>query len=255
MKRFFVIAVACWVLATGMCLAGEDTLTQVSTIDALMTGIYDGEMTLGELKKKGDFGLGTFNTLDGEMLLLDGVFYQVTATGAVLKPGPETRTPFAAVTFFKADRTVPLEKGLTFGRFTGEADKAFPTPNIFYAIKVTGTFSRMKLRSVPAQTRPYRSLSEVVKAQSVFDLSDVSGTIIGLWCPSYAKGINVPGYHLHFLTADRKQGGHILDLVVDSATMEIDDTRELFLILPEDDAFNKADLKPDRGQELKKIEK
>lgn len=255
-KRFLgVLAVATCVLAVAPCFAGEDTITQVSTIDALMTGVYDGPTSLGELGAKGDFGLGTFGTLDGEMILLDGVFYQVTATGAVLRPGPEVKTPFAAVTFFKADRTLPLRKGTTFKSFTAETEKVFPTRNAFYAVKVTGTFKMVKTRSVPAQNKPYRPLAEVVKTQPVFDLTDVAGTLVGFWCPSFVKGVNVPGYHLHFLRADGKQGGHVLDFVVDKAMMEIDDTRELSLILPDDDAFDRADLERDREKELKTVEK
>lgn len=239
----------------GICLAGEDTLTQVSTIDALMTGVYDGETTLGRLKEKGDLGLGTFNALDGEMVFLDGVFYQVTSTGDVLRPALSVKTPFAAVTFFKADRTFPLKKGLTFREFAAVTDRSLPTRNIFYAFKVTGTFRTMRTRSVPAQAKPYRPLSEVVKTQPVFEYSNIRGTIVGFRCPSYVKGVNVPGYHLHFLSADLRRGGHILDFVVDSANLEIDDTREFFLVLPGDKVFDKADLEPDRENDLKAVEK
>jgi len=256
MKRFLrVLAVVSCIFAATPCFAGEDTITQVSTIDALMAGVYDGPTTLGELGTKGDFGLGTFGALDGEMILLDGVFYQVTATGAVLKPGREVKTPFAAVTFFETDRTFPLKKGTTFKSFTAETEKNFPTRNAFYAVKVKGTFKIVKTRSVPAQKKPYRPLAEVVKTQPVFDLTDVAGTLVGFWCPSFVKGVNVPGYHLHFLRADGKQGGHVLDFVVDNAILEIDDTRELSLILPDDAAFDKADLERDRGKELKAVEK
>ncbi len=256
MKRFLrILAVVSCVFAVAPCFAGEDTITQVSTIDALMTGVYDGPTTLGELGTKGDFGLGTFGTLDGEMILLDGVFYQVTATGAVLKPGPGVTTPFAAVTFFKADRKLPLKKGATFKSFTAETEKAFPTRNAFYAVMVKGMFKMVKARSVPAQKKPYRPLTEVVKTQPVFDLTDVAGTMVGFWCPSFVKGVNVPGYHLHFLRADGKQGGHVLDFVIDKAILEIDDTRELSLVLPDDDAFDKADLERNREKDLKAVEK
>jgi len=131
-KRFLrVLMVVCAILPAVMCFAGEDTITQVSTIDALMTGVYDGPTTLGELRTKGDFGLGTFATLDGEMVLLDGVFYQVTSTGAVLRPGPEVR-PLRAVTFFKADKTIPLKKGVTILRILRTVRNGLPTRNAFY---------------------------------------------------------------------------------------------------------------------------
>ena len=251
---FFLILL---IMAPGAAHAagGRDVLSQVSTIDALMTGIYDGETTLASLKEKGDFGLGTFNTLDGEMLLLDGQFYRITAAGTVERPGPGTKTPFAAVTFFDADRTVPLEKGLDFQQFVAKTDKLLPTPNVFYAIKITGTFEMVRARSVARQTKPYRPLNEVVKSQGLFNLGKVEGTIVGFRCPSYIKGISVPGYHLHFITTDRKAGGHVLDFKVEKAILEVDDTSEFDLILPSDRAFYDADLAPDREQAVKAVEK
>jgi acetolactate decarboxylase len=255
-RSFRLLLAACLMfLAAVPVSAGEDIITQVSTIDALMTGVYDGPTTLGELRGKGDFGLGTFAALDGEMVLLDGVFYQVTSTGDVRRPGPDVRTPFAAVTFFKADRVAPLTPGMDFKVFTSETPGSFPTRNSFYAVKITGRFKMVKTRSVPAQQRPYRPLTEIVRTQPVFDFADVAGTMVGFWCPSFVKGVNVPGYHLHFLRADGKKGGHVLDFVVDKATMEIDDSREFSLILPDDAAFDNANLEPDRTIELKAVEK
>ncbi len=250
-----LLVAGCLLLAAIPVFAGEDTITQVSTIDALMTGVYDGPTTLGELRGKGDFGLGTFAALDGEMVLLDGVFYQVTSTGDVRRPGPDTRTPFAAVTFFTADRTVPLAPGTDFKVFAAETQRNFPTRNSFYAVRITGKFRMVKTRSVPAQQKPYRPLTEIVKAQPVFDFADVTGTMAGFWCPSFVKGVNVPGYHLHFLRADGKRGGHVLDFVVDNATMEIDDSRNSPSSSPNDAAFDKANLEPDRTTELKAVEK
>jgi acetolactate decarboxylase len=242
-------------VAAGAAHAGRDTLTQISTIDALMEGIYDGETTLESLKKSGDFGLGTFNGLNGEMVFLDGVFYRITARGTVELPDIGTKTPFAAVTFFEPDRTIPLEAGLDFLEFAARTDKLLPTLNTFYAVKITGSFSLIRARSVPSQQKPYRLLSEVVKTQPVFDLKNVQGTIVGFRCPPYVKGINVPGYHLHFLSADRSKGGHVLAFSVEKATMEIDDTTEFFMILPSDKAFYEADLTVNREKDLKAVEK
>ena len=170
MKRFLIKTFFTIILFASASCAQQGVITQVSTIDALMTGVYDGEMTLADLKQKGDFGLGTFNTLDGEMVLLDGQFYRATAAGAVERPDMNTKTPFAAVTFFKPDRRVSISKGLDFQKVSQQADSQIPTPNIFYAIRITGTFQMVKTRSVPAQEKPYKALSEVVKTQPVFDL-------------------------------------------------------------------------------------
>ncbi|HEY3276561.1 MAG TPA: acetolactate decarboxylase [Syntrophorhabdaceae bacterium] len=255
MRRFIVYVLVLVFTATGLSYAGQDTLTQISTIDALMTGIYDGETTLGALKGKGDFGVGTYNSLDGEMVLVDGEFYRINGRGAVERPGMETKTPFAAVTYFEADRTVILDKDMDFAGVANVADRMLPTLNMFYAIKISGVFRIVKTRSVPAQEKPYKPLKEVVKTQPLFTLKNVKGTIVGFRCPPYVKGVNVPGYHLHFITADRSAGGHVLDFAVEKATLEIDDTTEFTLIIPSDRDFYQADLTPDREKDLKAVEK
>lgn len=258
MKRYIVafLVFTLTVCATVHGAGGEiDTLTQVSTIDALLTGVYDGDTSLRFLGEKGDFGIGTFNGLNGEMVLLDGRFYRITAAGQVEQPNPATKTPFATVTFFEADRTVPLAAGVSFKDFEVKMDKILPTPNIFYAIKISGIFDVVRTRSVPAQEKPYRPLSEVVKEQKVFDLRNVEGIIVGFHCPSYVKGVNVPGYHLHFLSSDLKSGGHVFDFVVRKAVVRIDDSNRLYLLLPSDSDFYCADLAPDREKELKAVEK
>src|SRR5512133_2177533 len=113
----------------------------------------------------------------------------------------------------------------------------------------------VKTRSVPSQVKPYKPLTEIVKTQPVFDLKNLEGTIVGFRCPSYAKGINVPGYHLHFLAADHKSGGHVLDFRIDRAKVEISDLTTVLLILPTDKSFYGADLTPDREKELRAVEK
>jgi acetolactate decarboxylase len=128
-KGIYVLVLILSLALFGVAGAGQETLTQISTIDALMTGIYDGDTTLATLKEKGDFGLGTFNSLDGEMVLLDGQFYRITAAGIVERPDPATKTPFAAVTSFEPDLTVSLDRGLNFEQLTVGTDRLLPTPN------------------------------------------------------------------------------------------------------------------------------
>jgi len=215
----------------------REALFQFSTIDALLSGIYDGRMTLQELERYGDIGLGTFHALDGEMLVVDGTVYQVTADGAVHTPDPTVTTPFAAVTFFDVDQEKVLQPGATLQGLAKEIDALIPTPNIFYAIRIEGTFQKVKTRSVPKQAKPSPPLAEVIKTQPTFDFENVEGVIVGLRCPPFVKGINVPGNHLHFLTKDKKAGGHVLELIVQQAVVKIDHTPEFHMILPEDPDF------------------
>lgn len=253
--RFLAIPLILAFTVFGNCYSGQHVLTQVSTIDALMTGVYDGETTLAALGQKGDFGVGTFNALNGEMVLLDGRFYRIRETGKVETPGPTEKTPFAAVTFFESDKTFPLQAGLDLRRFMIETDRALPTTNIFYAIKITGVFQVVRTRSEPAQKKPYRPLEEVLKTQPTFSLENIRGTIVGFRCPSYVKGINVPGYHLHFISSDHATGGHVLDFIVKEAVLEVDYMNQFSLVLPSDKGFYGADLTPDREEAPKAVEK
>jgi len=237
-------------------IAGRETLFQISTIDALMSGLYDGIMPLGTLKKYGDFGIGTFDKLDGEMIETDGRFYQVRADGKAYPVSGTIRTPFACVTFFDADREERLAKGLDYKLLTKYLDEKLPTANIFYAIKIQGTFSYMKTRSVPPQAKPYPPLVEVTKNQAVFEFHNIEGTIIGFRCPPYVTGVNVPGYHLHFLTGNKDAGGHILELTVLDATASIDNTTAFMMLLPgQDSDFYRLDLTQQKQDELGKVEK
>lgn len=234
----------------------RETLTQVSTIDALMNGVYDGMTTVDELKKYGDFGIGTFAGLDGEMILLDGVYYQVKADGIAYTVKDSVGTPFAAVTFFDSDVEAQLDRDASYLQVQEYLDSILPTDNIFYAIRISGTFSIMQTRTVPAQQKPYLPLAEVIRNQTVFELKNIEGTIVGFRCPSYVNGINVPGYHLHFLSADNKAGGHVLDFKVIQATASVDNASEFNLILPGPDSdFYQLDLTPDISDDLDKVEK
>lgn len=236
--------------------ADRETIMQVSTIDAVMNGVYDGVMTIGELKDYGDFGIGTLARLDGEMVELDGQFYQIKADGKAYTVTDNATTPFASVTFFDNDRQMQIAKPTTYLELQQQITGSLPTPNIFYAIKITGTFSYMKTRSVPAQNKPYPPLVEVTKNQPIFEFNDVTGTIVGFFTPTYANGINVAGFHLHFLNEATTAGGHVLDFTIKNATVAIDDTADFKMMLPGPDSdFYKLNLTIDTSGDIQKAEK
>lgn len=232
----------------------KDTIYQVSTIGAIMQGVYDGAVSFGELKQHGDFGIGTFNSLDGEMVALDGGFYGVGVDGKAYPVDETAKTPFSVVTFFEADKIIRLDEPMAYEELTRYLDTLFPTKNIFYAIKIEGTFKRVKTRSVPRQAKPYQPLLEVTKNQSVFEFRNVEGTVVGFWFPRYMEKVNVPGYHLHFITKDRTGGGHVLDCEPANVTVGVDSTRDFFMVLPSDAEFNKVNLEKDTRAELAKAE-
>jgi acetolactate decarboxylase len=228
---------------------------QESTINALLEGVYDGSMTYGELRKHGDFGLGTFDALDGEMVAVDGEFYQVKADGVAYAVADEQRTPFATVLFFRPTVERSLPGPLDYERFQALVDGLMEGPNLFYAVRVDGQFASVTTRSVPRQHKPYPPLAEVAKSQPVFHLADVTGTLAGFRFPDFARGLNVPGFHLHFLTEDRKAGGHVLDLVLARGELAIDASARFHLELPTDPAFLHADLGRDPGDALDRAER
>jgi acetolactate decarboxylase len=224
-----------------------DALFQASTISALLVGVYDGETTFRELKAHGDFGLGTLNGLDGEMIAVDGRFYQVRSDGVASLIDGAAKTPFAVVKQFRADRTITLSQPVDLAQLGQFLDRSIPTKNVPYAIRVDGRFKSLTTRSVPRQSQPYPPLVEATKHQQTFQFQDVQGTLVGFRTPEWMAGVNVPGYHFHFLTADRKAGGHVLACEVAQATIALDDARDFRMALPDDTAFNQADLTPDRS--------
>ncbi len=232
----------------------NDAIFQTSTIDALIQGVYDGNFTFGDLKAEGDFGLGTFNQLDGEMIGLDGKFYQVRSDGTVHEVSDSMKTPFAAVTFFESDRSLDIKKLLNCEQLKEYLVSIFPTQNTFYGIKVNGNFPYIKTRSVPKQDKPYPPLTEVVKDESIFEFNNAKGTIVGFWLPAYLKGINTTGFHFHFIAEDKKSGGHLLECRLRSAEVEIDYIRDIEVSLPDTNAFNNANLKKTLSEEVKKVE-
>jgi acetolactate decarboxylase len=248
-----------FILSSGGCVGLQqdpDNLFQVSTINALLNGDYHGSITFGELRRHGTFGIGTFDALDGEMIGLEGRFYQIKADGIAYPVSDSMTTPFAVVTPFEADQIVPVPDEMDYEGLQRYLDGLIPDTGIFYAVKIEGTFKYIKTRSVPRQKEPYPPLSEAVKDQTIFEFHNIKGTIVGFRCPDFVKGgINVPGYHLHFITADRKAGGHLLACQIQQATIALDDTSKFYMVLPQQ-ARSSPQSTParDRTEELKHVE-
>ena len=233
----------------------RDLLYQTSTIDALLEGVYDGDISFKTMKEYGDFGIGTFNGLDGEMITIDGDIYQVKADGIVYAVQDSTMTPFAAVTYFDVDEEITINETMSQQELKDNLDELMINKNIIYAFRIDATFDYMKTRSVPKQSRPYPRLVEVAKNQPTFEFNDTKGTIIGFWLPEYIDGINVPGYHFHFISEDRTAGGHVLEFDIHDANVQVDHTYDLMLVLPRNDDFSSVDLTEDKQDELEQVEK
>jgi acetolactate decarboxylase len=205
---------------------------QTSTLDALFEGDFDGDLTFAELAAQGDLGLGTLNALDGEMIAFDGRFWRADADGSLGEIPPEARTPFAVVCFFSPEVEFSLAGALEHDELLDELDRRAPPGSPICAVRIDGAFDFVHARSVPRHHRPYPSLTELAHEQHVFDFHDVEGTLVGFRFPSYAQGIEVAGYHLHFADADRRRGGHVLACRPHGVRVRIEPARELHVELP-----------------------
>jgi acetolactate decarboxylase len=208
-----------------------DLLYQVSTYTSLSGGGYGGIIPLGQLMPHGDLGLGTFEGLDGEMVVAGGEYDQVKADGSVVRPDPSVLVPFAAVTRFYPDATLRDITAKNLSELTAKLEARLPSKSGFWAIRMEGTFPYVKARSPPAQEKPYPVLTDALKGQSVFTFRNVTGTVVGFFTPASATGVDPVGFHLHFISADHRAGGHVLDIAVDGARVQLDSTPRLSVIL------------------------
>jgi acetolactate decarboxylase len=246
-----IAAVVDRVLASSFDL-DRHTLFQVSTSNALVQGVFRGSVTVGDLKRNGDFGLGTFEDLDGELVMIDGVCYRASGGGVVNQPSDETPVPFAVVTHFHPDTSTTTGPG-SFNDLTSTIDALRPSENLFVGIRVEGRFDRLSLRAACA-AEPGEGLLEATAHQSEFKVTDEVGTLVGFWAPLYARAVNVPGYHFHFISEDRALGGHLLGMEAGSLEVGVHVESELHVAIPETEEFLAADLSGDHQQALHQAE-
>jgi len=223
-------------------------------INALVEGFYVENTTVTQIKEHGDFGLGTFNFLDGEMVVLDGRVYQVRADGSVTVAADSEQSPFACTTFFRPDTFDDIPGSEEYKNIESLLDTLIPSQNMLYAIRIDGSFRHVRTRAVP-KTENYTPLVEATKNQPVFDFHDVEGTMAGFFTPRFIETITAPGYHLHFLTKDRLHGGHLIGCALNSSRIGIQHVPTLEMGLPITLDFLTADLTRDTTGDLKKAEK
>lgn len=223
----------------------DDVIYQVSTIDALSGGSLDGVVSVGELERHGEVGLGTLSGADGEVVVVDGTTYVVRPEGEASRVPAEETTPFAVVTPFEDDRTVTLDGTVDFETLREQIDAELPTTDSFYAIKVEAEFDYIRTRTVPEQNPPYPMLEEVLDEEVVFEFEDVSGTMVGFRFPDSTAGVNVPGYHFHALVDDRTSGGHVYEFETTDPAVQLDVSSEFSMVLRESGQFEEPNGSPD----------
>ncbi len=229
------------------------TIYQVSTSGALVKGVFQGCVRIGDIRRHGDFGLGTFEGLDGEAILLNGACWQAKGDGSLCAAPDEALAPFFVATHFHADQTHILTDVRDWADLTRRIDGFRRSANMFAAVHLRGLFERIKYR-VARKSEPGAGLVDATSHQAEFMVENVRGDLVGFWTPAYVSTINVPGYHLHFLSEDRRSGGHVLDIAAARLELDLHLESNLHLILPETPAFLAADLSGDPTTALAKAE-
>ena len=209
----------------------EKILFITAPVNALVEGLYQENTSIEELLNRGNFGLGTFDDLDGEMIINDGQAYQLKSDGKAYKVNLKQKTPYACVTQFEPYSFEYLHSSIELSELYAFLDRTLPSKNMVYALKIEGAFAHVRTRSVPKQDS-YKPLVEVARNQPEFSFQDIAGSLIGFWTPEFLDKITVPGYHLHFLTSDQGREGHLLDCVTKEIKISIQHVSRIELALP-----------------------
>ena len=236
----------------------EQTMNQVSTLQALAMGYSRSVVTVEALLQHGDIGLGTFEDVNGEMILLDGTCYRAGENGAVFEAESDMGVPFAAAAFFQMGEEIPIgdmESIETLKRLLDVKIEENFGLNSMHVVRVDGTFTKICARSESAYRSQHVSLKEILcKTQKDFFFHDVTGTLVCVYFPDYMDGINAPGWHLHFVSEDRSRGGHVFDLTMKQGTMIINKISQIQICLPSSPAFDTYSLKEASQDEIKEVE-
>ena len=231
---------------------------QVSTLQALSLGYTCPVVTVEELLRHGDTGLGTFEDAGGEMIVLDGRCWRADGTGAVSEAPPETGVPFASVSElaggvrFESEAMPDLASLRTV--LDLKIEEGFGL-NSMHMVRIDGEFEKICARS----ESPYRShhvhLKDILqKTQKDFFFSEITGSLICVYFPDYMDGINAPGWHLHFISGDKTRGGHVFDLEMNEGAVIVNKISRIEIQLPCTPAFDTYSLKEASQDESKQVE-
>lgn len=236
----------------------KGVLFQISLLQGLTNGDYYGSVSIGELKQHGDTGIGTFNKLNGELIMLDGEVYRASGNGSIEYITDEETTPFAVTAFLEADESAELKEIPDIDTLFNELNKIVEkrSKNRFYMIRIDGSFSAINVRSVHKQKEPYKRLIDVLAIdQTLFNYENIEGAMVGLYCPFYMSSLNAAGWHLHFISKDKTKGGHVLDAHISEAVLTLKDIDTFEVRLPKNEIFSELDLTIDQSEDIEKVER
>ena len=229
--------------------------TQISLFDVLLCGRYGGVVSVAEVKALGNMAIATMDRLDGEMQMIDGVVYQACADGRINLPGDDATVPFGTIADFRPEKELQIDAVPDYGEFERRMRDHFPCTNRPLAIRLTGCFRQMKVRSVRRQEKDGVGLADAARNEAVFQWDGISGDLVGFRLPEYLRGVNAPGWHLHFMDSERRHGGHVVNFAIDGGRLYACCAEDYQIRLPGDpDALTGLELGIDRSAELKRAE-
>jgi acetolactate decarboxylase len=229
-------------------------LFQFGVADAFASGLYNGELPLTTLKENGDFGLGAPDLIDGELTIYNGKVYQTKSNGQTAEAPETAKTPFAFVSHFKADATFSFVTPASRQNIFEQLDAYLCNKNGMYAIRISGLFDHVKTRVFPpVDHEPFPPLADILSRQNFFQFNNISGMLIGYKLPAYLDGINIKGYHFHFLSNQLTEGGHVLDFSIHHVKAEVAILTGVNLVAPASQSFMDYDFENAKS-DLEKVE-
>lgn len=233
---------------------------QFSTMNALMLGHFEGFKSVSEVLDHGSFGIGTYEGLNGEAIILNGHAYNGLPGGEVIEMDGDEKMAFGMVAEFETAGTVFQQKAVAsideLKKYADEVRIAeCKSDNYICIARVDGVFDSVMVRSCIKQEAPYSPMYEVAKNQAETTAENIEGTLIGFWFPKYMEGTNLPGWHFHFISSDKKSfGGHCLACSLKSGMISAKKIRSLDLRLPDDDSFKNMDFNQDLKAKVASVE-
>ncbi|MBR2207448.1 MAG: acetolactate decarboxylase [Synergistaceae bacterium] len=231
---------------------------QVSTLQALALGFSKSVITVEELLQHGDLGLGTFEDVDGEMIVLDGKCYRAQNDGNVILAENKRGVPFASVCRFKPQRMEKLGQMESIEKLkewlTLRIEEDFGL-NSMYAVRIDGDFPKVDARSESGTKAHHVTLKDALSiTQKAFIFENIKGSLVCVYYPDYMDGLNAAGWHLHFLSEDKKFGGHVFDVNMKQGNAAFCRITSVEVRIPDTPAFDTYALKGASQEEIKTVE-
>ena len=236
----------------------EHTMYQVSTLQALALGYSRSVITVEELLKHGDTGLGTFEDVNGEMILIDGRCFRATNDGSVTEAEMTRGVPFASVSYIKDERKFDISGITNIAKLKDALNLKIEEDfglNSMHLCRIDGEFNCVKARSETGRHSHHISLKEVLDGnQKDFVFDNIKGSLVCVYHPDYMDGINAPGWHFHFVSEDRTKGGHVFEIDLKKASVSLCKITGIQIQLPKEPAFDTYSLKQASANEIKQVE-